>query len=161
MKKIVRELLILCGLAAVVAFTVNALSPRGIALFGDWDTKKGVVTAKTKNDAVDHAREIELPAARALHDQGALFVDARDPADYEAGHIKGAVSLPAREVWDRLADFQAAHPAQTPIVAYCSGRECSDSHDLARDLRDAGYLDVKVFVDGYPVWKGEGLPVEP
>lgn len=160
LRKILPELALLCGLAVAAAFVVNALSPRGIALFGDWDTTKGVVTAKAKNDAVDHKREIELPEARALFDRGVLFVDARDFSDYEAGHIRGAVSLPAREIWERLGEFQAAHPARTPLVAYCSGRECSDSHDLARDLRDAGYEDVKVYVDGYPAWESEGLPIE-
>lgn len=160
LKKIVLELLILCGLAVAVALVVNALSPRGLAFFGDWDAEKGAVTAKAKNDVVNHAREIELPEARALFDRGLLFVDARSAEDFKAGHIKDAISLPAQEFWERVTDFQKAHPVTAPIVAYCSGRECSDSHELAKDLLDAGYTDVKVFVDGYPLWEAQGFPVD-
>lgn len=159
-KKIILELALLSVAAAVLAFTVNALSPKGIALVGDWNTKDGVVTAKAKNDVVIRDREIVVPQAKILFDQGVLFVDARSTDLYAAGHIKGAVSLPAEAFWDKIGAFKKEHPDSQLIVAYCSGRECTDSHDLAENLNNTGYPNVKVFVDGYPAWESEGLPVE-
>ena len=39
-------------------------------------------------------------------------------------------------------------------------RECEDSHILAYYLLGEGYTDVRVFIDGYPGWEAENLPVE-
>jgi len=37
------------GATIIAAFAVNYLSPAGIALVGQWDTAKGVITANEKN----------------------------------------------------------------------------------------------------------------
>jgi rhodanese-related sulfurtransferase len=152
-------LLISC-VAAGLAFTVNALSPRGIALTGQWDVKKGVISAKAKHDFVKQGREIELPAAKVYYNEGILFVDARPPEEYKAGHIKGAVSFGVDDFYGRFGAFRQKFPDSTFIVCYCNGRECPDSHELAENLENAGYTHIKVFIDGYPVWEQEGLPVE-
>lgn len=158
MKQVFKEALVLGLLAVVTGLAVNHFSPRGIPLKGQWDKKKGVVDAMAKNSAVDPGREIELPEAVELFNKGVLFLDARDPEVYAAGHIRGALSLSVREFWEKIGEIQAQHPVSTPLVVYCSGRECPDSHDLAEELKNAGYLDVKVFTDGYPLWESERLP---
>jgi len=87
-------------------------------------------------------------------------VDARTRDNYDNGHIPGAVSLPVGQ-FDALIDtFLDQHDIEQPIVTYCSGRTCEDSHNLAQLLTDFGYADVKVFIDGYPGWEAEGYPVE-
>ena len=58
-KDILKELAILLSLAVATAFTVNFLSPKGIALFGDWDISQGVITPKSKDDVVAHELEIQ------------------------------------------------------------------------------------------------------
>jgi rhodanese-related sulfurtransferase len=152
---------ILIGAALITAFTINHFSPVGIALIGDWNTRDGVISARSKLNVVVHSREISLAQARALYGQkGVLFVDARPAEMYMAGHIKGAVSLPVGEL-DRLIEaFARAHDPDTHIVTYCSGRQCQDSHMLADRLSDYGFSHVKVFADGFPAWKAEGYPVE-
>jgi len=94
--KTIKEISILVGAAIVAAFAVNYLSPAGIALVGQWDTAKGVITANEKNDMVLNDLEIgDVSLAKKLYDsQKFLFVDARSRDDYDEGHIKGAVSLP-------------------------------------------------------------------
>jgi rhodanese-related sulfurtransferase len=162
LKTIAKELVILMGLSTVTAFVVNAVSEKGIALLGEWDTSMGVVTARSKDDAVHHDLEIgEIEEARQLYDSGAVFVDARAAEDYDGGHIKGALSLPAWQFEERIDSFKNEIPPSMMIVTYCSGRECDDSHMLAQRLLDEGYADVRVFIDGYPAWKAHGHPVEP
>ena len=162
-KDIFKELSILLGLALVTAFGVNGFSPAGIALVGEWDTARGVITAKPKkNDVVDHGLEIQDPAvAKSIYDRGrAVFADARAADDFAEGHIKGALSLPTNQFEARIGAFKAAYPAETEIVTYCSGRECGDSHKLARFLMLNGYFNVRVFIDGFPGWKVAGYPIE-
>jgi rhodanese-related sulfurtransferase len=157
-----KQTLILLCVSAIVAFTVNSISPAGLALVGQWDTAEGVITAKARNDVVSGKLEIEdVKRAKQIFDNGrALFVDARTRDNYDEGHIPGAVSLPVGQFDEFIDTFLDQHDIQQPIVTYCSGRTCEDSHNLAQLLIDFGYSDVKVFIDGYPGWEAEGYPVE-
>lgn len=162
LKKIGRQTFILLGVSVMLAFSVNHFSPAGIALVGQWDTTAGVITANAKNSVVSGKTEIEeVIQAKQIFDNGSvLFVDARTRDNYDAGHIPGAVSLPVGQ-FDALIDsFLDQHANEQPIVTYCSGRTCEDSHNLAQLLMDFGYSNVKVFIDGYPGWEAAGYPVE-
>lgn len=160
-RDIIKELIILLGIAVVIAFTTNFFSPNGIALFGDWDTSKGVITARPKDDIVNHELEIEdiLTAKRIYDRQDAIFVDARAQEDYEDGHIEGAVLLPVCQFEEFIDEFIEKYPFSKFIVTYCSGRECEDGHDLAQCLIEEGYENIRVFIDGYMGWKEEGYPI--
>ncbi|MFH0726633.1 MAG: rhodanese-like domain-containing protein [Pseudomonadota bacterium] len=153
---------ILLGVAAITALTVNHLSSRGIALVGNWDTEKGVISAKSRDDVVVHEREIgDIQEVKKLYDRGGVvFLDARSVEAFAAGHISGAISLPVGEAEGLMEVFLKKHPADTHFVTYCSGRECDDSHRLAELMTDYGYTTVQVFVDGFPAWEGKGYPVE-
>ena len=161
-KDIAKELIILLGFAVIAAFTVNYFSPNGIALFGQWDTSQGVITAKPKNDPVTGGFEIkDANTAKDIYDTGeAVFVDARSYEAFINGHIKNAVSIPTNQFFDFIDHFKTKHPSTTPVITYCSGRECNDSHELAQYLIGEGYANVKVFIDGYQGWERKGYPVE-
>jgi len=160
--KTAKEISIILGLSLVAAFAVNYFSAVGIALVGQWDTARGVVTAKAKNDpAISEIEIATVDQARILYDSGGyIFVDARSAEDYEAGHIKGAVSLPVGRFEGKIAGFLEQYPPEISIVTYCSGRTCLDSHRLADNLREFGYEKINVFIDGFPGWEAEGHPVE-
>jgi rhodanese-related sulfurtransferase len=162
MLKPAKEITILLGLAVGLAFTVNFLSPAGIALVGQWDMSQGVITANAKNDGIMDEMEIEdVKIARQIFDSGkALFVDARARETYDDGHIPGAASLPVGQFDEYIDSFMSEHSTDRPMVTYCSGRTCEDSHRLAVLLQEFGFLDVKVFIDGFPDWEAEGYPIE-
>ena len=157
-----KEIIILLGVSVIAAFGVNYFSPNGIALVGQWDTSRGVVTAREKNDVVTDELEIEDVAyAKALYDsRHVLFVDARSREDFEEGRIKGAFSLPVGEFDERIDSFFALYALDKPIVTYCSGRTCEDSHRLAQLLISRGYLNTSVMIDGFPGWEAAGYPIE-
>ncbi len=161
-KDIARELIVLLSISLFAAFTLNFFSPKGIALLGDWNTSKGVISAKSKENIVVHELEIEnVLAAKQIYDNGsAVFVDARAEEFFDKGHIKGAVSLPVGLYGAYIGKFKAAYPLSVYIVTYCSGRECDDSHQLAQNLFTEGYTNISVFIDGLPGWQEAGYPVE-
>jgi len=161
-KDIAKELIILLGFAVIAAFTVNYFSPNGIALFGQWDTSQGVITAKPKNDPVTDSFEIkDVITAKEIYDAGkTVFVDARNYEAFIDGHIKDAVSIPTGQSIEFINDFRKQYPYTTPVITYCSGRECNDSYELAQYLIGEGYENVKVFIDGYPEWERKGYPIE-
>ncbi len=153
---------ILLGAAISLSFFVNYVSPIGIALVGQWDESQGAIRAKKNGDKfVDDSEIKDVNIGKAIFDQQrAVFVDARSAEDYEAGRIKGAVSLPVGEFDMKIGEFLNRYPPDRPIVTYCSGRTCDDSHRLAEMLTELGYLHVSILIDGYPDWQKEGFPIE-
>jgi rhodanese-related sulfurtransferase len=161
-RRIVKEVCLISMVSIFCGALVNHYSPVGIAFTGSWDTTIGVISANAKNDVVVREREIhEVEAVKKIYDQGnTLFLDSRASEQYEEGHIRDAISFPVRQ-FDELIEtlFEKYIPSQQ-FITYCSGRDCPDSHELAQQLYDAGYENVKVFIDGYPTWKEKGYPVE-
>ena len=160
--KTIKEITILVGASIIAAFAVNYFSSAGIALVGQWDTEKGVITANEKNDTVLNDLEIgDVALAKKLYDsQEFIFVDARSRDNYDEGHIMGAVSLPVGQFDEKIEAFLEQYPPEKAIVTYCSGRTCEDSHNLAQLLSAFGYTEINVFIDGFPGWESEGHPIE-
>ena len=106
--------------------------------------------------------DIGLADARWLHEHGALFLDARRSAAYAQGHIPGARSLsPWEDGLEAKVDQLAAlaPDLKTPVVVYCAGGGCTDSHLLAQKLWLAGFKNVRVDSGGFPEWEAAGAPL--
>lgn len=102
----------------------------------------------------------------ALHRGGALFLDARRTSVFEEGHIAGARSF---SVWEADVDdkvnalfTERSDPTEQnkPIVIYCSGGACEDSHMLAEKLWGIQFNNVYVYKDGFPDWQKRGGAVK-
>ncbi|MDF1592626.1 MAG: rhodanese-like domain-containing protein [Desulfobacterales bacterium] len=161
-KHIIYEVGLFVALAATTAFCVNYISPNGIALVGQWDPGRGVISAQSKNDVIVHELEINAPeTAKKIYDSAAaVFVDARARGFFDKGHIKGAFSLPLHEAGTLMETFKEKFSLSTYVITYCSGRECDDSHQLAQIFLENGYHNVSIYIDGYPGWIAKGYPVE-
>ncbi len=103
--------------------------------------------------------ELESISRAELHDRlrtgDVVLVDVRPRAEFEAGHIAGARSIP-------IGDFPAAIddlPADREIVAYCRGPYCAYADDAVR-LATAHGHHARRLDDGYPEWRSADLPVE-
>jgi rhodanese-related sulfurtransferase len=160
--KLLKQVSILAAISVILAFIVNYFSPNGIALVGQWDVSQGVVSAVAKNDVVMDELEIgDITHAKALYDTGhVLFVDARSAEDFFDGHVKGAVSLPLGQYDEQIDGFLELYDLDRPLVTYCSGRTCQDSHRLAQLLMERGYMNISVMIDGFPGWEAEGYPID-
>jgi rhodanese-related sulfurtransferase len=106
--------------------------------------------------------EVAYDDVKALHDKGVLFLDARRTSIYEQGHIAGARTF---SVWESDIDEKVNKlyeerndPRQQlePIVIYCSGGDCEDSHMLARKLWGLQFNNIWVYKDGFPDWEKRG-----
>lgn len=83
-----------------------------------------------------------------------VVLDVRPEAEYRAGHIRGARSLPYSELRRRIRSL----PKDAEVVAYCRGPYCVYADDAVRELRRRGY-EARRLQDGFPEWKSAGLPV--
>jgi rhodanese-related sulfurtransferase/DNA-binding transcriptional ArsR family regulator len=92
--------------------------------------------------------------ARRLRRGEATVIDVRPAAEYEAGHVEGARSLPISELRRRLDSL----PRDGELVAYCRGPYCVFADDAVRLLRRQGF-EARRLEDGFPEWKRAGLAV--
>lgn len=84
-----------------------------------------------------------------------VVLDVRPVAEYAAGHIPGAVSIPVEELADRINEL----PEGTEIVVYCRGEYCVLAYDAVRLLTDRGRRAVRLN-DGMLEWRLADMPVD-
>lgn len=110
---------------------------------------------------LDRPIRVEIDAVKRLIDAGAaVVVDARDPDEFAAGHLPGALSLPYEEVSSEPERLERLETGGRPIVIYCGGGACEVSLELAWDLIYAGHRRVVVYMGGFPEWEAAGHAVE-
>jgi DNA-binding transcriptional ArsR family regulator len=128
------------ALRATAATHLGALDRLAAAYLGD-RTELGVVS------------RAEL-ADRLGRDGPPLVLDVRPSAEYAAGHIPGALSVPPDELVVRLRRV----PRGAEVVAYCRGRFCAYADEAVRSLRDRR-IRARRLEDGFPEWRRDRLPV--
>lgn len=99
-----------------------------------------------------------LPANELLErarDGLVTVIDVRPPEEFAAGHVPGALNIPLSELERHLADL----PTDREVVAYCRGPYCVLAYEAVDRLRKKGF-QARRLQDGFPEWKGAGLPVE-
>jgi rhodanese-related sulfurtransferase len=146
----------LAFIAVVLALAFNNFRAQGLPLTTDWSPEARLKTAAGDSLILSAEQAWEFHLTRE-----ALFVDARSPQLYAEGHIAGALNVPWQDV-DRYLDsfFKKVTDPKAIVIAYCDGESCSLSEDLALELRDMGYSNVKVILNGMTVWKTRGYPIE-
>jgi rhodanese-related sulfurtransferase len=151
--KTVKQILILIGIAVLIAGAVNLIHPARIPWVEDWANRVEAQAVREKIDLVHLSEMLDY-----LRNDSRLLVDARPAEEYARGHIPGAISLPF-ESMDPQGVAQVIASAKAPVF-YCSGVECDDSLLLALELRKLGRVDGAIFIGGMDLWRAEMLSIE-
>ncbi len=146
-------MLILFALA--IGLGVNQWRSDGLALVGD------PAAMASPGPGGAGPPKIETREARRYLDQDEiLFLDARPAHQYAEGHIRGALNLSWPQAETDFIHMADQLDAAGIIITYCDGETCTLSHELARFLADMGFGDVRIFVNGWTLWREAGLPIE-
>ncbi|MBU1342489.1 MAG: rhodanese-like domain-containing protein [Proteobacteria bacterium] len=148
--------------AGITALFYNQFSPFGIALFGQWETSKGVVFSISKTDSVDASIEINDPEIikRIVQKKERIVLDVRPREIYNQGHLPFAVSFPLMEFDETIEQLLSSINRKSAILVYCSSIECTDSHTFAMRLKNLKYDNVKVFSGGFRQWEEKGYEIQ-
>jgi rhodanese-related sulfurtransferase len=163
--KILRDAILIGAIAAAVGLAVNGIRSYaalgGLPLDTPWPDNRQRVELEFPPSYEEGDSLLTVEDAYGLYLDGkALFLDARDPVEYEEGHIKGAVNLPF-DWWDEYwEDVKPLLNSDQEIIAYCGGFDCELSVFLTRDLKYRGYVKSYIFFGGWLKWIEAGLPVE-
>ncbi len=102
--------------------------------------------------------EVTVQQAKANIDKGVykVILDVREPKEYRAGHVPGAINIPRG-----LLEFKVAAKIpdkSTPILVYCKtgGRGALAGQTLMK----LGYKNVANMDGGWKAWEKAGYPVE-
>jgi len=133
--------------AVVLGLLQNSLLAQPLSLTGATESSATSAPLKTPQDV-----------RNALTREGAVLIDSRETAQYETGHLKGALSVPFSEREKRYEELLRTVPSSTRLIVYCD-QGCDTAPRLASWLRTKGWSDVAVFPGGYSAWLGAGLPV--
>lgn len=97
---------------------------------------------------------------RVFEGKAALFIDARDPQEYDAGHIPDAINVPYDQIsLPKYRNNISAWNKNRRIVVYCNTHICSVSYTCVEDLIYRGF-DRVIIAEGYMQWVEKGYPVE-
>lgn len=125
--------------------------------------------AKGMKDLLEEARaritEIDTAAAAELleGDGDTLFLDVREPDEWQSGRLPGAHPVPRGLLEPRAAhdsparDPELSDPERT-IVIYCGTG--ARSAFAAATLQELGFRDVRSMAGGIRAWQSESRPLE-
>lgn len=84
------------------------------------------------------------------------ILDVRSRAEFDAGHVPGAVNIPFAQVRNRAVTIPAG--AADPVVVYCG--HGPRAWIAGASLRRRGYTNVTYLRGHWSAWSRAGLPEE-
>lgn len=85
------------------------------------------------------------------------LIDSRTAPEYAESHIVQSVNIPEKKLQENLALLPA--DKSSLLVIYCNGVKCGKSKRLAWLLEPLGYTNIKIYLEGIPVWEEKNLPL--
>jgi len=152
---------VLLSICVILSLGINAVSPNGIALQGQWNPDQGVVMAGVNKAHAVEVMQINNPLkVKRLAESGAVTVlDVRWPEIYELGHIPGALNFPLADFDEEKKKLLSKITLEDEILVYCAGVTCHDSHTFATRLVEIGFAHVTVYAGGFDEWEEMGFDV--
>ncbi|NOZ06743.1 MAG: hypothetical protein GXP41_10420 [Chloroflexi bacterium] len=122
---------------------------------GGWKLYRLVSVANAANDYLTELPEdrYRITPEQYLQERAAgksyVLIDIREPDEFAAGHIDGAVNIPMRSITQRLDDLPRGKG--TPILLYC--HSARRSAYILTVLRMLGYTEVYHLKGGFAAYQ--------
>ena len=145
----IKQGILILVVSGVVALVVNQIRDDGVPLVAEADA------FRVQTDA--EFLRIE-DAQRSFEEGTAIFVDARDPEVFGAGHIEGAFNISPSMVGEQDLTWLAG--SGTSVICYAEQANQRQAGVVADHLIQMGVENVFVLHGGLEAWNELGLPVE-
>jgi rhodanese-related sulfurtransferase len=162
MKNWLMQIVVLLAVSLMAAVVINGVRGDGISVVGNWPSRTaGDSLPITPPSAIEGDPPFATldDAVAKYQTPGVIFIDARSPEDFAAGHVVRSINIPydyLDDNWMRMID---SLNVTKEYVIYCSGGECEASLFLGRILKDKGFKELAVFYGGWQEWLDNHLPV--
>lgn len=162
--RVIGRALIIVAVAGLIAVADSARRPFQLSLNPTTLTPAPVAPLATEPDSPAAPLDVRITLAQAKHLYDSLaadFIDAREPHEFNPGHIPGAYNLTQSHFAGSKTPeaLEVLDPAR-PVVIYCGGGECHASENVAILLQQAGFTSIHIMIDGFPAWVAAGYESE-
>jgi len=108
--------------------------------------------------AAEH-KIIDTAQLKAMLDAKKDFtlVDARTKEEYDEAHIVKAINITEKGYETQAAQLPSDKNAL--LVFYCNGVKCGKSKKVAAKAAAAGYKNIMIYGEGFPVWEEKAMPI--
>jgi rhodanese-related sulfurtransferase len=96
---------------------------------------------------------------RLLSERKGILFDARNPEEFQKGHIKGAKNIPALGT-EQYIEQIITIPSDTLIVIYCNNRDCHLGNMLADFLSVMKFNNLYLYEEGWDGWVNAKMPID-
>ncbi|MBU6284615.1 MAG: rhodanese-like domain-containing protein [Betaproteobacteria bacterium] len=94
-----------------------------------------------------------VSATRLMNDEEPTLIDVRSPAEYEAGHLLRAKSIPLVDLPKRVSEIKGKKPV---LVLDTDGSKAAKASAI---IREAGIERVYSLAGGVAAWRAASLPL--
>ncbi|MFC4785776.1 rhodanese-like domain-containing protein [Nocardioides sp. MAHUQ-72] len=98
-------------------------------------------------------REIDVDQLDTVLGDGGVLIDVREPGEYAAGHVPGAVLIPMGQLTSRLDELDRT----VPVHLICASGNRSGA---MTDILAARRFDAVNVLGGTSAWAHSGRPLE-
>jgi glyoxylase-like metal-dependent hydrolase (beta-lactamase superfamily II) len=123
----------------------------GFERFAGW-LRGGMDAWTAASMPVAHAAFVDVARAKKVLSDGAASLDVREPDEFAAGHIEGAIPIPLGSLAGRIDEV----PRDRPIVVYCGHGERATS--AVSQLERAGFASLLNIDGGFDAWREAFAP---
>jgi len=85
-----------------------------------------------------------------------VVIDNQPKSAYDTGHIPGAINFP----WQRPIKAPVTLPRNKLLILYCACSHEEDSIDVADQIKEFGYNNIRLLEGGWLRWVELGYPIE-
>jgi 3-mercaptopyruvate sulfurtransferase SseA len=137
--------MVLVAAGVVLGLVANALSSDRVSVRYAPPHLESEWPVATYQDMVQH-----------LENGTALFLDAREPEEFEQGHLPGAINFPSSQLQDSYETIGVTFPrdeGEALLIVYCQGDPCEQSHDVLDYLRKFEFENLMIYLGGWNEWR--------
>ena len=95
-------------------------------------------------------KEISVADAQQLNTEKTVFVDVREPPEWQDGTITSALCIPRGVLEWKSSDEEKLADKSVPVVVYC--KSGGRSALAAQTLQQLGFSNVLSLAGGYEAW---------
>ncbi|HMS84768.1 MAG TPA: rhodanese-like domain-containing protein [Nitrospira sp.] len=147
---------------AAALFSITVLIGASLSHSSSALAQSGTPTVTQNGHAVQkHVKTIGMEEYRKIvdHPGTALIIDVREPQEYAAGHVPGAINIPrgviASQIWNHVGSSDKAD-VDRPIVLQCqAGRRATLA---AQTLSELGFTQTSAVIMNLDDWQQSGNP---
>ena len=123
---------------------------------------EGILASPAATESIARAHQIgfldklDAPGVRQAIEQHAIIIDCRLAADYQAGHLPGAISVPIDAPRETKLKALEGVPRDSRVILYCQSDKCTFAEKVANLMMDQGFTDLALFPGGWLKWVEQG-----